>query len=390
MLLDLIVVARSNSRRREGGDGWEASGDEGRRLCLTDDSDDEDCATTSQTVTSGTSSVSVDHRTTSDDATWLHSQTSRSSTSSVTTSTTASTTTTSATTITTTPHPPSLPASQVVYRVIPSTSRSPSLASTAAAIDAAGADMQSISPVPMNIGLIVGVAVAIAVLLCMLAYVVYKCVVAGQGPGVAAVGGAYAEKTALGVDRAHHHHHHHHQAPPQFAVNGRPPPLLVSNDASKKDVKEWFVWNNLAWPSPPADEFRRSLMMTCLNFIGSTSARTLACEHRSERLRNIGAGCTEQWRNQDLDVVGHLRVRYGERCSVPITKGIWRAPFQKFSCFSVYMKLCLVHFGIILSNRVESYIERDGMCPNAPPWLRQWQLQGQRKNTGYSSPLLHL
>jgi len=125
--------------------------------------------------------------------------------------------------------------------VIPSTSRSPSLASTAAAIDAAGADMQSISPVPMNIGLIVGVAVAIAVLLCMLAYVVYKCVVAGQGPGVAAVGGAYAEKTALGVDRAHHHHHHHHQAPPQFAVNGRPPPLLVSNDASKKDVKEWFV-----------------------------------------------------------------------------------------------------------------------------------------------------
>ena len=50
-------------------------------------------------------------------------------------------------------------------------------------------------PVPMNIGLIVGVAVAIAVLLCMLAYVVYKCAVAGQRP-VAALA---PEKTALAV-----------------------------------------------------------------------------------------------------------------------------------------------------------------------------------------------
>ena len=40
----------------------------------------------------------------------------------------------------------------------------------------------------MNIGLIVGVSVAIAVLLAMLAYVVYKCAVAGaQRPAVAAL-----------------------------------------------------------------------------------------------------------------------------------------------------------------------------------------------------------
>jgi len=46
-----------------------------------------------------------------------------------------------------------------------------------------------VDPVPMNIGLIVGVSVAIAVLLAMLAYVVYKCAVAGaQRPVVAALG----------------------------------------------------------------------------------------------------------------------------------------------------------------------------------------------------------
>lgn len=98
-------------------------------------------------------------------------------------------------------------------------------------------------PVPMNIGLIVGVAIAIAVLLCMLAYVVYKCVVAGQRPAVAAVVVDCAEKTALGVGHdlspPHYQHQHHHA--PQFAVNGRPPPLLINDSRAKKDVKEWYV-----------------------------------------------------------------------------------------------------------------------------------------------------
>jgi len=99
----------------------------------------------------------------------------------------------------------------------------------------------------MNIGLIVGVAVAIAVLLCMLAYVVYKCMVAGQRPTAALGAGNCTEKTALGVGQhlgpppTHQHHHH---APPHFAVNGRPPPLLTNDSlapAEKKDVKEWYV-----------------------------------------------------------------------------------------------------------------------------------------------------
>ena len=97
-----------------------------------------------------------------------------------------------------------------------------------------------VDPVRMNIGLIVVVAVAVAVLLCMLAYVVYKCVVAGQRPGV--VGGV-VEKTALGMGRSlstpppppHYHHAH------QLAVNGRPPPLLINGSQEKKDVKEWYV-----------------------------------------------------------------------------------------------------------------------------------------------------
>ena len=162
----VCCVSGSKSRRREGGDGWEASGD--GPLCLSDDNDDdEDCATTSPATDTSSRGVSDDHGTS--DA-W-RSQTSQSSTSSVTTSTTASTTTSATTTTTTTTatHPPSLPAGQVVYHVIASSTRSPFLASTVA-IDAA--DVQSLSPVPMNIGLIVGVTVAIAVLLCMLAYVV--------------------------------------------------------------------------------------------------------------------------------------------------------------------------------------------------------------------------
>jgi len=46
-----------------------------------------------------------------------------------------------------------------------------------------------VDPVPMNNGLIAADSVAIAVLLAMLAYVVYKCAVAGaQRPAVAALG----------------------------------------------------------------------------------------------------------------------------------------------------------------------------------------------------------
>jgi len=98
------------------------------------------------------------------------------------------------------------------------------------------------NPIPMNIGLIIGVAVAIAVLLCMLAYVVYKCAMAGQRPGMAGVGADCAEKTALGVGQDLSPPHRHHA--PQFSINGRPPPLLTNNSPSpqtKKDVKEWYV-----------------------------------------------------------------------------------------------------------------------------------------------------
>jgi len=65
-----------------------------------------------------------------------------------------------------------------------------------AATDAVAHAPEYVDPVPMNIGLIVGVSVAIAVLLAMLAYVVYKCAVAGaQTRG----GGARGGKAALGV-----------------------------------------------------------------------------------------------------------------------------------------------------------------------------------------------
>jgi len=141
----------------------------------------------------------------------------------------------------------------VIYQVVgtPSWTRPSAAAATDAAVRSGGADSEEddyVDPVPMNIGLIVGVAVAIAVLLCMLAYVVYKCVVAGQRPTVAALA---PEKTALAVGgdlgppRQQHHHHHGH-APPHFAVNGRPPPLLTNDSLAppggdKKDVKEWYV-----------------------------------------------------------------------------------------------------------------------------------------------------
>lgn len=140
---------------------------------------------------------------------------------------------------------PSRPAGQVIYHVI-GTTRSPFPATRGASSSATDAAVQSVpdylNPVPMNIGLIVGVAVAIAILLCMLAYVVYKCVMAGQRPGVAGGGVDCAEKTAFGVSHDLSPRQHDHA--PQFAVNGRPPPLLT-NDAltlrTKKDVKEWFV-----------------------------------------------------------------------------------------------------------------------------------------------------
>jgi len=119
---------------------------------------------------------------------------------------------------------------------------------TDAAVQSVPDDDDFVDPVPMNIGLIVGVAVAIAVLLCMLAYVVYKCAVAGQRSGVGGAGDC-AEKAALGVGQdlsspPPHHPHRHHHAPPQFAVNGRPPPLLTNDSltaGAKKDVKEWYV-----------------------------------------------------------------------------------------------------------------------------------------------------
>jgi len=164
-------------------------------------------------------------------------QTSQASTSSVTTTqmTTTSTTLTTSTT-TQAARPPSLSVGQVIYHVV-DTTRSPFLATRASSL----ATDAAVNPVPMNIGLIVGVAVAIAVLLCMLAYVVYKCVVAGQRPAVVAGVVDCAEKTALGVshDLSPPDHRRHHA--PQFAVNGRPPPLLINDSRAKKDVKEWYV-----------------------------------------------------------------------------------------------------------------------------------------------------
>jgi len=228
---------RSNSRRNEGGDGWEGSGN--GRLCLSgdDDDDEDDCVTSSSDIQAVTTAgVAVGYKTTSS---W---QTSQSSTSSVTTTQMTPVSTTATTSTTQASHLPSLPVEQVIYQVI-GTTRTPFLTkSTGASSVATDAAVQSVpdfvNPVPMNIGLIVVVAVAIAVLLCMLAYVVYKCVVAGQRPGV--VGGAVdcVEKTALDVG-----HDLSTPQPPQqlHVVNGRPPPLLINGSQDKKDVKEWYV-----------------------------------------------------------------------------------------------------------------------------------------------------
>lgn len=139
---------------------------------------------------------------------------------------------------------PSLPAEEVVYHVVPTTHTLWSATGAAFSFptDAAVESVPDyVSPVSMNIGLIVGVAIAIAVLLCMLAYVVYKCIVVGQRPGLGArgAGADCIEKTALGVGQDFSPPH----APP-FAINGRPPPILTNDSLSprtKKDVKEWFV-----------------------------------------------------------------------------------------------------------------------------------------------------
>lgn len=192
--------------------------------------DDEDCATRSsdvQTVT--TAPVAVDYQTTT------ARQTSASSTSAI-TSTSPSTVTTSTTTHT--HRPLSIPVGQVIYEVV-STTRTLFLATRGASSSATDATVpEFVDPVSMNIGLIVGVAVAIAVLLCMLAYVMYKCIMAGQRPRS---GMDCAEKTALGVGQDYSPPHHDHAS--QFAINGRPPPLLTDSltPRTKKDVKEWYV-----------------------------------------------------------------------------------------------------------------------------------------------------
>lgn len=224
-------------RQGERHDGWDASAD--GRLCLSSDDDDEDCATTltdAQAIT--TIPVRTGYQTTSSR------ETSASSTWSVTTTpVTTPSTTLPATTTTDAPRPLSIPAGQVIYQVDGTTQallHATRAASSSATYTAVQSAPDFMNPVSMNIGLIVGVAVAIAVLLCMLAYVVYKCIVAGQRPSMTRGGVDYAEKTALGVGHDVSPPHRHHYAS-QFAVNGRPPPLLTNDSRTKKDVKEWYV-----------------------------------------------------------------------------------------------------------------------------------------------------
>ena len=209
-------------------------------MCLWGDNDDEDCTTMSPDVqTVATVPINVSYTTTSARQTGPSSKSSVISTSLTTPSTTLSTSTT------THGHRPSpLPSGQVIYQVV-GTTRAPFLGTTGASSLATDAAVESVpdfvNPVPMNIGLIVGVALAIAVLLFMLAYVIYKCVVAGHRPRVARGVVDCAEKTALGVGHDLSPPHHH---APQFTVNGRPPPLLTDDSLTprtKKDVKEWYV-----------------------------------------------------------------------------------------------------------------------------------------------------
>jgi hypothetical protein len=121
--------------------------------------------------------------------------------------------------------------------------------------------------VPMNISLIAGVAVAVAVLLCMLVYVVVKWsappLSGSSGRGgrhatqSAGINGSADEKSALRDFEPCHE-----RSPPMYSAPGTTPPatmaailengkphspvpvaiFLGSGDGGKKrDVKEWFV-----------------------------------------------------------------------------------------------------------------------------------------------------
>ena len=291
-------------RDREGRDNWETSGD--GPLCLPGDVDDEDCATTSSVDVRPV--TTVDYRTTSSRRT-----TSTSTSTSTVTSRPVTTRSTPFITTSTTDlvsRLPTLRPEHVIYQVV-GTTRPPAWDVPSSVSDA---PVQSVDPVPMNIGLIIGVAIAIAVLLCMLAYVVYKCVVAGQRPGVAAAG----EKVALGHDMSppHHdpsqYHHHHHAPPPQFAVNGRPPPLLTNDSLTKKDVKEWYVWQfqTLAPPSCFSKIWSRSYFTcttarsTCDVLLSSSGlGRVYRCDSRPA---GLGVRCIVVAPSQNTLIASYL------------------------------------------------------------------------------------
>lgn len=75
---------------------------------------------------------------------------------------------------------------------------------------------------PMNIALIVSISVAVSVLLCMLAYILYKCHSTTAHRDEAKV---YAEN----------------QNDKTTTPNGKPQTINVPVKAKKKDVKEWYV-----------------------------------------------------------------------------------------------------------------------------------------------------
>lgn len=75
---------------------------------------------------------------------------------------------------------------------------------------------------PMNIALIVSISVAVSVLLCMLAYILYKCHGATAHRDEAKV---YAENPTNKTT----------------TPNGKPQTINVPVKAKKKDVKEWYV-----------------------------------------------------------------------------------------------------------------------------------------------------
>lgn len=78
------------------------------------------------------------------------------------------------------------------------------------------------SSLPMNIALIVSISVAVSVLLCMLAYILYKCHSATSHRDEAKV---YAENPTNKTT----------------TPNGKPQTINVPVKAKKKDVKEWYV-----------------------------------------------------------------------------------------------------------------------------------------------------